>query len=79
MPKSWCFEQARQSMDGVSFTAVAHHLINIMRDFGEHHPHVAVDRQSGRTRYRELLSQVFEGASINVLIERFIPTLFSFQ
>ncbi|MBX2850584.1 MAG: hypothetical protein KTR15_02415 [Phycisphaeraceae bacterium] len=59
-----------RSKASVGFTAVAHHLINIMRDFGEHHPHVAVDRQSGRTRYRELLSQVFEGASINVLIER---------
>jgi ribonuclease HII len=59
-----------RSKASVSFTAVAHHLINIMRDFGEHHPHVAVDRQSGRTRYRDLLSQVFEGASINVLIER---------
>lgn len=59
-----------RSKASVSFTAVAHHLVNIMRDFGEHHPHVAVDRQSGRTRYRALLSQVFESASINVLIER---------
>ena len=59
-----------RSKASVSFTAVAHHLVNIMRDFGEHHPHVAVDRQSGRTRYRELLSQVFEGALINVLLER---------
>lgn len=59
-----------RSKASVSFTAIAHHLVNIMRDFGEHHPHVAVDRQSGRTRYRALLSQVFESASINVLIER---------
>lgn len=57
------------SKAAVNFTAVAHHLVNIMADFGEHHPHVAVDRQSGRTRYRDLLGQVFEGATINVLAE----------
>jgi ribonuclease HII len=58
-----------RSKASVSFTEVAHHLVTIMRDFGEHHPHVAVDRQSGRTRYRALLGQVFEDASINVLAE----------
>jgi len=57
------------SKASVNFTAVAHHLVNLMRDYGEHHPHVAVDRQSGRTRYRDLLAQIFEGASINVLGE----------
>ena len=59
-----------RSKASVNFTAVAHHLTNIMREYGQYHPHIAVDRQSGRTRYRDLLSQVFEGASINVLIER---------
>lgn len=58
-----------KSKAAVNFTAVAHHLVNIMRDFGKHHPHIAVDRQSGRTRYRDLLGQVFEGANINVLAE----------
>lgn len=58
-----------RSKAAVNFTAVAHHLVSIMRDFGEHHPHVAVDRQSGRTRYRALLGQVFDGAVINVLAE----------
>lgn len=58
-----------RSKASVNFTAVAHHLVNIMRDYGEHHPHVAVDRQSGRTRYRDLLGQIFEGATINVLAE----------
>ena len=58
-----------RSKAAVSFTAVAHHLVNLMRDFGEHHPHVAVDRQSGRVRYRELLAQVFENAVIDVLGE----------
>lgn len=59
-----------RSKAAVNFTAVAHHLVNIMRDFGEHHPHIAVDRQSGRTRYRDLLGQVFEGAAINILVEQ---------
>ena len=58
-----------RSKASVSFTAVASHLVKLMQDFGEHHPHVAVDRQSGRTRYRDLLGQVFEGAEINVLAE----------
>lgn len=58
-----------RSKAAVSFTAVAEHLVAVMRSFGEHNPHVAVDRQSGRTRYRDLLAQVFEGAKIDVLGE----------
>lgn len=58
-----------RSKASVNFTAVAHHLVNLMRDYGDHHPHVAVDRQSGRTRYRGLLGQIFEGSTINVLAE----------
>lgn len=60
---------ATRSKAAVSFTAVAAHLVRIMQDHGQHHPHVAVDRQSGRTRYRDLLAQVFEGAMIDVLGE----------
>lgn len=58
-----------RSKASVSFTAVAHHLLSIMDQYGQHHPHVAVDRQSGRSRYRDLLAQVFEGASIDILGE----------
>lgn len=58
-----------RSKAAVSFTAVAHHLVNLMQHFGHDHPHVAVDRQSGRTRYRNLLGQIFEGAAINILAE----------
>ncbi len=57
------------SKSSVSFTAVASHLVSVMDNFGEHDPHVAVDRQSGRVRYRELLAQVFESAAIDVLGE----------
>ena len=58
-----------RSKASVSFTAVASHLVSVMDSFGEHDPHVAVDRQSGRVRYRELLARVFEGAAIDVLGE----------
>mgnify|MGYP001824483065 CR=1 FL=1 len=58
-----------KSKAAVNFTAVAHHLVNIMNVYGQYQPHVAVDRQSGRTRYRALLSQIFERATINVLAE----------
>lgn len=58
-----------RSKASVSFTAVARHLKGVMHTYGEHHPHVAVDRQSGRSRYRDLLAQVFDGACIDVLGE----------
>ncbi|MFN3165680.1 MAG: hypothetical protein ACE37H_01305 [Phycisphaeraceae bacterium] len=58
-----------RSKAAVSFTAVAHHLVGLMQRFGDHHPHVAVDRQSGRVRYRDLLAQVFQDAAIDVLGE----------
>lgn len=57
------------SKASVNFTAVGHHLLSIMNQYGQHHPHVAVDRQSGRMRYRELLAQLFDSASIDVLGE----------
>jgi len=58
-----------RSKAAVSFTAVAQHLVLLMQRFGDHHPHVAVDRQSGRVRYRDLLTQIFQGAAIDVLGE----------
>lgn len=58
-----------RSKAAVSFTAVARHLDRLMRDHGQDHPHVAVDRQSGRTRYRDLLATLFEGATIDILGE----------
>ena len=58
-----------RSKASVNFTAVARHLSALMDHYGGHHPHIAVDRQSGRTRYRDLLAQVFDGARIDVLGE----------
>ncbi|XAM01387.1 hypothetical protein OT109_08325 [Phycisphaeraceae bacterium D3-23] len=58
-----------RSKAAVSFMAVANHLDDIFRRHGEHHPHVSVDRQSGRTRYREPLAQAFDGAAVDILGE----------
>ena len=62
-----------RSKAAVSFMAVAAHLLDLFSEHGTHHPHVSVDRQSGRTRYREPLAQAFEawpgGATIDVLGE----------
>jgi len=58
-----------RSKAAVSFMAVAAHLVDLFREHGEHHPHISVDRQSGRTRYREPLAQAFEGAAVDILGE----------
>jgi len=60
---------ATRSKASASFTFVASHLNHIWQHYGQHSPVVAVDRQSGRTRYRELLAQCFPSASITVLDE----------
>jgi len=61
--------KATRSKASASFTFVAGHLSCIWERHGEHGPIVAVDRQSGRMRYRELLAQCFPGAAITVLDE----------
>lgn len=60
---------ATRSKASTSFTFVAGHLQEIWRRFGADCPTVVVDRQSGRTRYRELLSQSFTKVSMRVLAE----------
>lgn len=56
-----------RSKASVSFTFVAGHLQHIWQQYGEHHPHVAVDRQSGRQHYRELLAMNFPQAQLQVI------------
>ncbi len=58
-----------RSKAAASFTFVARHLDAIWQRYGEHGPTVAVDRQSGRSQYRELLATSFPGAMITVLEE----------
>lgn len=63
------------SKAAISFMAVAGHLVDLFEAFGHEHPHVSVDRQSGRTRYREPLAQAFAdpsgagGVSVDILGE----------
>ena len=58
-----------RSKAATSFTFVARHLSHIWNEFGEHDPFVVVDRQSGRTRYLELLQLNFPGAMISIVEE----------
>ncbi len=60
---------ATRSKAAASFHFVARHLSAIWSRFGQHHPTVVVDRQGGRTRYRELLQETFPGARLAVLEE----------
>lgn len=60
---------ATRSKAAVNFTFVTQHLKAIWDAYGRHAPTVIVDRQSGRTYYRELLSQVFEHAHLSIVEE----------
>ena len=60
---------ATRSKASASFTFVASHLSHVWQHYGMHQPIVAIDRQSGRTRYRELLAQCFPSASISIMDE----------
>ncbi len=60
---------ATRSKASTSFTFVAGHLLHVWQRYGEHAPVVAVDRQSGRTHYRELLAINFPEAQLQVLEE----------
>ena len=60
---------ATRSKAAASFTFVAAHLQAIWQRFGQHHPYVVVDRQSGRVRYRDLLSMSFPDAHLRIIDE----------
>ncbi len=60
---------ATRSKAAVSFTFVGQHLLAIWERFGQQSPLVIVDRQSGRSHYRELLSLCFPQAQVTVLEE----------
>ncbi|MBB6429483.1 hypothetical protein [Algisphaera agarilytica] len=60
---------ATRSKAAVSFTFVAGHLQHIWQHYGEHHPTVVVDRQSGRMRYRDTLAMNFPEVEVDVLAE----------
>lgn len=60
---------ATRNKAAASFHFVARHLTAIWSRFGQFHPTVIVDRQGGRTRYRELLQETFPGTMLTVLEE----------
>ena len=60
---------ATRSKAATNFTFVTGHLEKLWRRFGTEGLTVAVDRQSGRTHYRELLSMSFPDAALTVLAE----------
>jgi hypothetical protein len=60
---------ATRSKASVSFTFVAGHLMHVWETYGEYRPTVVVDRQGGRTHYRELLALNFPDARVDVLEE----------
>jgi hypothetical protein len=60
---------ATRSKASVSFTFVTRHLLHVWEHYGQHRPTVVVDRQGGRTHYRELLAQSFPDARADVLEE----------
>jgi len=60
---------ATRSKASTSFTFVARHLHEIWQRYGQSRPCVVVDRQSGRMRYRELLSSTFTRSRIRVMEE----------
>jgi len=57
---------ATRSKASTSFTFVAEHLRYVWDNFGEHRPTVVIDRQGGRTHYRERLAETVPEASITV-------------
>ena len=60
---------ATRSKAAVNFTFIAGHLRQIWDRDAAHRPVVVVDRQSGRTRYREPLAMNFPDAQLTVLRE----------
>ena len=54
------------SKAAVSFTFVSQHLQAIWDAHGEHHPTVVIDRQGGRTHYRELIAMAFPEAGLAI-------------
>ncbi len=60
---------ATRSKAAMSFTFVARHLVAIWEKFGHLNPVVVVDRQSGRSHYRELLALAFPQARLTILDE----------
>jgi ribonuclease HII len=60
---------ATRSKAATSFTFVGKHIDHLWQTFGHQHPVLVVDRQSGRSRYRQLLTDCIPDAQITILDE----------
>jgi ribonuclease HII len=60
---------ATRNKSAVAFAAVARHLAHLWHSLGHEQPHVAIDRQGGRTSYRRALQENFPDATLAVRIE----------
>ncbi len=58
--------QATRSKSRAAWSFIAQHLHHIWQTHAIHHPTVIVDRQGGRSNYRDLLALTFENATINI-------------
>ncbi|GAB4186720.1 MAG: hypothetical protein Kow00105_01300 [Phycisphaeraceae bacterium] len=58
-----------RSKAAASFTFVAQHLQHVWEHFGRHSPYIVVDRQGGRTHYRDQLALSFPSARVDVIEE----------
>jgi len=58
-----------RNKSALSFEHVSKHLDRVWQTWGHERPMVAVDRQGGRTTYRELLAMLFGDAHLAVLHE----------
>ncbi len=60
---------ATHSKASVSFTFVARHILHVWQHYAQHRPTVIIDRQGGRTHYREQLAQSFPDTQVDVVEE----------
>lgn len=58
-----------KSKAAANFHLIGKHIAEIYDRYGEHHPRIIVDRQSGRMHYRELLHTLFPEADIRIAVE----------
>jgi ribonuclease HII len=68
---------ATGSKAACSWIFVAGHLNAIWERFGQARPFVVIDRQGGRTTYRDILQEAFPEAEINVCDESFVSSRYN--
>ncbi len=65
------------SKASASFTFVSRHIDYVWQRYGHLKPYVAVDRQGGRTRYRDILVACFPGTRVDVIEEKTVRSAYT--